>query len=256
MTTTTETGTTPATYLSVAIEGIRDKGLVYWSEETGKFDLSALSVSLKVVEAGEVVKTIDVTNAFTPDAESPEDIDFPARTGCKASAINFILTDEAAVQKAVTDAGYDAALLAEGGIVEGKAAGRVIVTLVLRGDADLDGTVSLDDAIATLQYYSHTLLAHRSAKESLESGSLNKGMDETMFPYVHYAADAFDGDGTITLDDAMSILQYYTELTLKRHADTTWTADINNGKQVTPKDELHADPFAFDAAINGDYSFN
>ena len=143
---TESTSTTPATYVSFEIKGVEDQGLVYWSEETGTFDLSKLSITLHFFEKGkDTGKTVDVTNAFKPDATSPKDLKLGEGLGISAIPVNFVLQDVLTVQKAVKDAGYGQDLIDQEGLVQGKQAGRFTVILVLRGDSDLNGQISAED---------------------------------------------------------------------------------------------------------------
>ena len=70
---------------------------------------------------------------------------------------------------------------------------------VVRGDADGNGGVNLDDAITALQVY--TAVDLMKQETPLKDGKFT-------------AADT-DGDGKVTMDDALAILQAYTKTLLK-----------------------------------------
>lgn len=255
-TTPTQTETTPATYASFEFKGIEDAGLVYWSEEDGKFDLSNLSVSLHFYEGGieQVRKTVDVTDAFKPEHESPSELTLPEKTGLTVASVYFTLTDEAAVQKAITDAGYSE-LIEQQGIKNGLEAGKFYVYLVLRGDSNLDGVVGVEDAQLALVYYTETVVAEKTAKTVLDDDSiiyLEDLGDQALshFPYSHYAMDVYDGNGEITVEDSQTILRYYTENTVAGNK-MGWDHEIITGRKVVPRDELHAEPLARDAKAAG-----
>lgn len=256
ITTTSEapvTSTTPATYVSFEFKGIEDKGYVYWSEEDSKFDLSGLSVYLHFYESGveQPAKTAEVTDAFKPEFTSPSEMTMPENIGCAASSVYFILKDAAAVQKAVKDAGYDDALIEQEGIKEGLRAGKFTVYLVLRGDTDLNGEVSVEDVQLALVYYTETAVAKRKASVLLKddkylyNNTLGE-LQEAYFPYSHYAMDVHDGNGEISVEDVQNILQYYTEITVAKHYDKNWDDAKIVGQKVVPMEELHKEPLTYD----------
>lgn len=247
------TSTTPATYVSFEFKGIEDKGYVYWSEEDGKFDLSGLSVSLHFYESGveQPAKTVEVTDAFKPEFTSPSEMTMPENIGCAASSVYFVLKDAAAVQKAITDAGYDQALIEQEGIKDGLRAGKFTVYLVLRGDTDLNGEVSVEDVQLALVYYTETAVAKKKASVLLKddkylyNNTLGE-MQEAYFPYSHYAMDVADGNGEISVEDVQDILRYYTEITVAKHYDKNWDDEKIVGQKVVPMDELHKEPLTYD----------
>lgn len=247
------TSTTPATYVSFEFKGIEDKGYVYWSEEDGKFDLSGLSVSLHFYESGveQPAKTVEVTDAFKPEFTSPSEMTMPENVGCSASSVYFVLKDAAAVQKAITDAGYDQALIEQEGIKDGLRAGKFTVYLVLRGDTDLNGEVSVEDVQLALVYYTETAVAKKKASVLLKddkylyNNTLGE-MQEAYFPYSHYAMDVADGNGEISVEDVQDILRYYTEITVAKHYDKNWDDEKIVGKKVVPMEELHKEPLTYD----------
>lgn len=255
------TSTTPATSVSFEFKGIEDQGLVYWSEEDGTFDLSKLSITLHFFEKGkDTGKTADVTNAFAPTATKSSDLTLEAGTGLSATPIFFTLKDAAAVQKAVTEAGYDQALIDQEELKEGKQAGRFTVFLVLRGDADLNGEVDVIDAQFALIYYTETIVTNNSAKKVLaEDPTFLKNKNdkkEAYFPFSHYAMDVVGSsdlkgddvnfnDGIITVEDAQQILNYYTVFVVTEKTGD-WGHEEVIGRKITVKDELHASPCELD----------
>ena len=245
------TETTPASSVSFEIKGVEDIGLIYWSEETGTFDLSSLSVTLHFFEKGvETGTPVDVTKAFQPEATSVKDLTLSDGLGFAPVPVAFILKDAATVQNEVTKAGFDQALIDQEKLVEGKQAGTFTVYLVLRGDTDLNGEVSVEDAQYALKYYVATSVAHKSAKTVLEDPDgvylKNRGAQkENYFPYSHYAMDVADGNGIITVEDAQHILNYYTSNSVA-HNPADWDSAKVVGKAVTVKEELHAEPLEFD----------
>ena len=78
----------------------------------------------------------------------------------------------------------------------------VKVNLTDRGDADLNHSVDIDDAITALKYYTAGMLSQ----------------ERSATPTELLAMDV-DESGDITLDDALSILQYYTDILLSRTPD-------------------------------------
>ena len=245
------TETTPASSVSFEIKGVEDIGLIYWSEETGTFDLSSLSVTLHFFEKGvETGTPVDVTKAFQPEATSVKDLTLSDGLGFAPVPVAFILKDAEAVQKAVIGANFDQALIDQEKLVEGKQAGTFTVYLVLRGDTDLNGEVSVEDAQYALKYYVATSVAHKNAKTVLEDPDgvylKNRGAQkENYFPYSHYAMDVADGNGIITVEDAQHILNYYTSNSVA-HNPADWDSAKVVGKAVTVKEELHAEPLEFD----------
>ena len=255
------TSTTPATSVSFEIKGIEDQGLVYWSEEDGTFDLSKLSITLHFFEKGQDTgKSVDVTNAFAPSATKSSDLTLGEGIGLSATPIFFTLKDAAAVQKAVTEAGYNQALIDQEELKEGKQAGRFTVFLVLRGDADLNGEVDVVDAQYALIYYTETIVTNNSAKKVLaEDPTFLKNKNdkkEAYFPFSHYAMDVVGSsdlkgddvnfnDGIITVEDAQQILNYYTVFVVTEKTGD-WSHEEVIGRKITVKDELHASPCEID----------
>ena len=201
-----------------------------------------------------------MTNAFAPTATKSSDLTLEAGTGLSATPIFFTLKDAAAVQKAVTDAGYDQALIDQEELKEGKQAGRFTVFLVLRGDADLNGEVDVIDAQYALIYYTETIVTKYSAKKVLaeEPTYLKNKNDkkEAYFPFSHYAMDVVGSsdlkgddsnfnDGIITVEDAQQILNYYTVFVVAEKTGD-WSHEEVIGRKITVKDVLHASPCELD----------
>lgn len=251
--------TTYATYVSFDIKGVEDKGLVYWSEETTPFDISNLSITLRVYEAGVATDlAIDVTDAFELEQKSPAEIKLPEGFGLSGNKVFFALKDVEAVTGALKDAGYGDDLIAQEGIKEGYRAGNLLVYLVLRGDTDLNGVVDVVDAQLALDYYSNTILGMQDADyifNDIEAAYLKPGGEpldqEKLYPFSHYAMDVYDGGGVITVEDSQWILQYYSER-LAFHDDWDWDKVMTDlageyvNVPVIPRDELHANPLMYD----------
>ena len=81
------------------------------------------------------------------------------------------------------------------------------------GDTDLNGYITLEDAISALQSYTNT--------------AIQKTADLTPVGGV-YAADV-NSDGELTLEDAITILQYYTKKSILRE-DASWYELTHNPK--------------------------
>ena len=259
ITTPEPTTTTAATYISFEFDGVKDEGMVFWSEEETEFDLSNLSVSLHFYEGGieQVLKTKDVTDAFKPDALKPADLEMPQGTGMTIKSVYFKLTDEDAVKQAIRDAGYGDELIEEAGIKNGLEAGKFSVYLVLRGDSDLDGEVSVDDAQLALLYYVNIRVAQKEVTdEFFSSKSLTRAFGDAdnakaCFPFSHYAMDVWgdkDGnnDGEITVEDAQGILKYYTHITVAQKEGLGWDSAEICRQKVTPLKDLHTEPLGRD----------
>ena len=254
------TTTTAATFISFEVSGNR---LVYWSEEVDKImDISDVSVNLCVVEAGvvnEKIGKIDVSDAFKLEYDNTNQLkQIPAGTGCLAQNVGLVVKDASVIENALSGKGYDD-VVAEQGIKNGYTDPSLYVTvdLVLRGDSNLNGEVSLDDAQYALRYYTKTMLGQKPAKDFIDDANdvylREFAADKiTYFRLSHYAMDTADGAGTIELDDAMYILRYYTVYTNGQKPVPT---DVNPWEyvpyglkrgHVDPKNELHSDPFCLD----------
>ena len=253
-TTTISTSTTPGTYISFDIKGVSDTGLIYWSEEDPvDFDLSNISITLRIFENGEELKdkAIDVTSAFKPNYTSTEGMTLEEGQGCSAYPVDFLLKDVDAVKTAIKNAGYGDDLITQEGIREDKSAGHFTVYIVLRGDVDLDGKVTLRDVHQALVYYTYTMVSHWTAEEIFDEASrvylkkMSKDIAISYFPYSHYAMDV-DGDGQITIRDQHYLLKYYTFKNVSHYDDTTWEDAI--GSKKVPREILHSQPLEYDTA--------
>ena len=252
------TTTTYVNFVAFDIEGFGDEGLVYWSEETTPFDLSKLSVTLRIYEEGvDTGKTVDVSSAFQASATDPTQCEKPDGIGIAATPVAYKLVDAEAVQKAILEAGYDQETIEANGIKEGMEVSDLIVYLVNRGDTDLNGSIGAADAQDTLVYYTATLVANKTAKKLLEDPEetylKTKGdLAEKYLPFSHYAADAANGDGKITAEDAQAILSYYTYWVVANHSgEWSWVNDEIPVQGHTPLDELHAKPLSKDTYCEG-----
>ena len=247
------TTTTYVNFVAFDIEGFGDEGLVYWSEETTPFDLSKLSVTLRIYEEGiDTGKTVDVSGAFQASATDPTQCEKPDGIGIAATPVAYKLTDAETVQKAILDAGYDQETIEANGIKEGMEVSDLIVYLVNRGDTNLNGTVGAEDAQYALVYYTATLVAQETAGELLADPDAtylkDKGeLAEKYLPFSHYAADAANGDGKITAEDAQAILSYFTCWVVS-HIEGEWSWDNEHipVQSHTPLEELHAKPLSKD----------
>lgn len=247
----TTTSTTAATYVSFDIQGIEQEGLIFWSEETGEFDLSDLSITLRFYESGIATDVkVDVTDAFDLQYHSPADLTMPEGIGVYGVPVYFTLQDVDALTQAIKDAGYGDDLIAQEGIKEGYRAGFITVFLVLRGDADLNGEVDVVDGLYVIQYYVATLVSEMPAQYTLQDPERiylkNKPDDraEMYFPFSHYAADVRDGNGLIEPEDGITILRYYVTKVVAENPDTTWDDIVE--APVVPQDDLHANPLGVD----------
>ncbi len=243
--------------LSFDAEGLAEE-LVYWSEETEEFDFTNLAVKmvLSVIDknGAKTDKTADVTAAFAPDKKSPQDFEFK---GFGNYNIQIALQDVAAIEKALTDEGVAAniisALEKKYKVEAGKIAdtnGVLPVILVLRGDFDLDNTVTAFDATCALTFFNQLRNTGYSLEEILtytEDPTFNAlpASMQAVGKYAHYAGDV-NGDGMIFASDAQDILTYFN---LKYNAgfdDADWSDADLCGPDVKVLDRLHSEPFAYE----------
>jgi hypothetical protein len=238
--------------------------LIYWSEEDTPFDFvnCKIIMNINLLEGDRTTyytdDSIDVSAAFDALQKSPKDFEFH---GFDKYSIQYACTDVAAIQKAITDAGYDAdALSKQENLTDGFLAdGYTPLYLVLRGDWNLDNAVSQIDAKMAQDYVVATSLSVRTAKEAFDDGDLilPNGMYEYL-RFSHYAVDVQDGIGVITLTDAKMIQNY---------AIATYAAYINEegnwiGKgnpqleknlpdeKVVPLEKLHSEPLTYDEWVD------
>lgn len=238
--TETETETTAASYsIEVAANGADLPEQVYWSEEEVNFNLDGLKVALKIFKNGEQIAEADVTKAFSPIATCAADFEF---VGFGKYDVEYQLTDLTVVQKAITDNGANIEDLGASAPTMGmKISGAPAVWLVLRGDMDLNNKVDILDAQAAMVYYGDQN-ASLSPANTLEVSS-NLSDEIALLVYEHYAADVYDGNGQIRVQDVQSIMSYYGENTVAQRV-TTWDEII--GTDVTVQSELHFDPLKND----------
>ena len=251
-TTTTDetTTTTPATYVSFEVNGITDNNLVYWTEETAAFDLSQLSVNLHFVVAGvDQPQVVDVTQYFKADATNPSELTLGEGLGYDYVPVYIRLADEAAIQQIIRDNGFGDELIEQEQLYNGKEIDKLRVHLTIRGDVTLDSQITALDGQNALIYFLESDVMENYADEMIAND--NTGFMSTMdaetrakyFQFIHYAADANDGNGEITALDAQSILTYYLENTVMT-TETDWDEIV--GTDVVPMDDLHAAPLGRD----------
>ncbi|MBQ3940989.1 MAG: hypothetical protein II723_07745 [Oscillospiraceae bacterium] len=242
--------------LSFDAEGLSEE-LVYWSEETEKFDFDNLEVKMNInviaADGTSSVKTIDVTDAFAPDKKSPQDFEFK---GFGNYNIQIALQDADAVETAlkaeIDDETVVARLVKKYKVANGKLAdtnGVLPVILVLRGDFDLDNTVTAFDATCALTFFNQLRNTGYSLDDilSYEDEPSFKALPASMQAvgkYAHYAADV-NGDGMLFASDAMDILTYFNWRYNSGWDDVDWT-DADLVGETTVLEKLHSDPFAFE----------
>ena len=172
-------------------------------------------------------KTFDVTGAFAPKQKSPQDFEF---RGFGNYNIEIALSDVAAIESALSAEIDDAAVIEklkktykveEGRLADTK--GQIPVILVLRGDFDLDNSITAFDANAALVYTS--LLGAGYTHEEIESEeeprfALAAGI--SFVKYSHYAADV-NGDGMLFMTDAQDILNYFNFKYNQGYDETDWS---------------------------------
>ena len=238
-----ESSTTTTTTVSYSVE-YRANGAdlgekVYWSEETTEFNLDGLKVALNIYKDGEIASTIDVSNAFGPTAKSASELNF---MGFGHYEVAVQLKNLAAVRDAVVAAGYAVDELGSDTLESHvKVLGAPQVILVLRGDMNLDNKVDVKDAQTALVFYGDLRIGN-TIDDIIKHSALSE--DFTVLPYEHYAADVFDGNGKITVQDAQSILRFYGDHRIGY--DTAWVE--YTGTEVVVQTTLHADPLANDEA--------
>ncbi len=250
-TTTEETTTTPAetttTSVSYAlnVEGLDDAG-IYWSEETDLFDLSGIEVSLSIFVDGEAVTEIlNLHNFIVPAATNASEI---AYDGYGVYDVDVNLTEDgiSQISTAVASMGYDASVLSECGITADNAIGSFGVTLVTRGDRDLNHVPSESDRFIDANDYQIALLFYTYV-EILKEPDVNGVIaelfdaDREVAAAMHYAADV-DADGDVDATDANLILSYYRwNIILGVGQDWSELMDVT----ATHDPALHLDPFYF-----------
>ena len=105
--------------------------------------------------------------------------------------------------------------------------GEYKIYIGVKGDTDMENHVTLDDAVTTLQYYTNISLLHRTYYQLSEDPELD-GPDGLAFYLsdVNYRKTSsptspLEDPKALTLDDALSILQHYTDEYLKK-SPKTW----------------------------------
>ena len=197
-----------------------------------------------------------MSGAFQASATDPTQCEKPDGIGIAATPVAYKLIDAETVQKAILDAGYDQETIEANGIKEGMEVSDLIVYLVNRGDTNLNGSIGAEDAQYTLVYYTATLVATKTAGELLadpeETYLKDKGdLAEKYLPFSHYAADAANGDGRITAEDAQAILCYFTHwIVAHQDGEWSWVNDEIPVQGHTPLDELHAKPLSKDTSCS------
>ena len=239
--------------LSFDAAGMADE-LVYWSEETEEFDFSALTVNMELTISGKdgssSSKTIDVTAAFEPKQKSPQDFEF---IGFANYNIQIALSDVAAIESAlaaeIDDADVIAKLVKTYKIEEGRLAdtkGQIPVILVLRGDFDLDNTVTAYDSSCVLRL-NNLLMAGVTIDQITadEENAKQYGLDViNAIKYSHYAGDV-NGDGILFPIDSSYILRYFN-FDVAGITDIDWASSYVIGKEITVIERLHSEPLAFE----------
>ena len=129
------------------------------------------------------------------------------------------------------------------------------VYIGVKGDTNLDGTVAAEDAQNALMYYINWL-ANKGPKAAIESNVYLNNQDDpmAMLTKSHYAADASDGNGGISAEDAQTILMYYTNNLANKGYN--WDQVVGTPTEpvpVIPKEELHSDPLKYDTRAKDEY---
>ena len=243
------------------LEFVGDAGvteLVYWSEETTPFDLTNLSVSMKLTKtnindpADVTVTNSDVTADFAPVQQSPQDFDFQ---GFGYYALQIALKDADALQATLTEktsADVTAALVEHYSIANGETMATfnkqsfITVVLVLRGDATLDNVIDAKDANTVLSLFNMISILDVDLEYILNSdyNLFTGGNSFNLLKYGHYAGDCLDAIGKLDAKDANAILNHFNiEVILGMDPeDYEWSNERLIGHDVTPLSELHAEP--------------
>ena len=196
VTTTTGVTTTGVTKISV----VETKTGYYFSEDTRTFDPTAL---LKVVSVDEEGNETDIT----ADVTFGED---------HAATPKSVYADTETYYAGTVDAYYGDTVIATPTVYIG-----------VKGDADLDGTVGLEDATLALTYYSEHAVSNAyyfttssaTAPENVELETLAYFLADIN---TESTAGADSADLVIELADATNILTYYAEDAVKN--EPKWAA--------------------------------
>ena len=197
VTTTAVTTTTGVTKISV----VETKTGYYFSEDTRTFDPTAL---LKVVSVDEKGNETDITADVTFGEDG-------------AATPKSVYADTETYYVGTVDAYYKGVKL--------DAAPTVYIGV--KGDADLDGTVGLEDATLALTYYSEHAVSNAyyfttssaTAPENVELETLAYFLADIN---TESTAGADSADFVIELADATNILTYYAEDAVKN--EPKWAA--------------------------------
>lgn len=126
---------------------------------------------------------------------------FDTKTGAMDTAAKsrdgLVFTKAGTYEITISATGYTTDLTFE---VTLKDSDIAVVLPTVKGDADMDGEITMDDAFAVLQYYSK----HAAGNDSYQFTD-NAEAEAELLKLVD-----IDGDGSITLDDAFYILSYYS----------------------------------------------
>lgn len=224
----------PVYTYTLNVNALPADGGIYWSEETEAFNLFDVDLSLTVVKDGVEVETIsNMGQYFAPDAAAPADI---AYTAYGAYDVNIALTAEglAELSALLTAKGYDASTLDDSGIEAGLVAGTFSVTLVTRGDADLNEKIDTMDALDALKIYVYDSVMDWTEERIIAA----VGTPAEDFDAAYYAADV-NADGTMTSSDSLDILRYYVfDAILEK--PLTWVEQV--GSEVTHTQAQHFNP--------------
>ena len=200
-TTTPAGGTTTTTPAVTKISVVETKTGYYFSEDTRTFDPTAL---LKVVSVDEKGNETDITADVTFGEDG-------------AATPKSVYADTETYYVGTVDAYYKGVKL--------DAAPTVYIGV--KGDADLDGTVGLEDATLALTYYSEHAVSNAyyfttssaTAPENVELETLAYFLADIN---TESTAGADSADLVIELADATNILTYYAEDTVKN--EPKWAA--------------------------------
>ena len=200
-TTTPAGGTTTTTPAVTKISVVETKTGYYFSEDTRTFDPTAL---LKVVSVDEKGNETDITADVTFGEDG-------------AATPKSVYADTETYYAGTVDAYYKGVKL--------DAAPTVYIGV--KGDADLDGTVGLEDATLALTYYSEHAVSNAyyfttssaTAPENVELETLAYFLADIN---TESTAGADSADLVIELADATNILTYYAEDAVKN--EPKWAA--------------------------------
>ena len=200
-TTTPAGGTTTTTPAVTKISVVETKTGYYFSEDTRTFDPTAL---LKVVSVDEEGNETDITADVTFGEDG-------------AATPKSVYADTETYYVGTVDAYYKGVKL--------DAAPTVYIGV--KGDADLDGTVGLEDATLALTYYSEHAVSNAyyfttssaTAPENVELETLAYFLADIN---TESTAGADSADLVIELADATNILTYYAEDAVKN--EPKWAA--------------------------------